>query len=308
MSRRLTLICLMVTLALAACAPQATAAPAAEAIVLTDSLGHPIQLAQAAQRIVSLAPSNTEILFAIGAGSQVVGRDSYSNYPVETASVPDMGGGFTAVNTELILSKKPDVVLAAPLTPPEQIAGLQKAGLTVFVLPNPTSFDELYANLQTVARLSGHENEAATLIASLKLRVEAVTGAVANAAQKPLVYYELDATDPSAPYTSGPDTFVDLLIRLGGGENFGSNLKGDWVQVSVEELLARQPDMIVLGDNTYGGVTADQVKGRAGWNALKAVQQNKIFIFNDDLVSRPGPRLVDGLEAMARMLQPNLVK
>jgi iron complex transport system substrate-binding protein len=309
MSRIFMVICLMVPLALAACAPQATATPAAsEAIVLTDGLGHEIMLEHAAQRIVSLAPSNTEILFAIGAGKQVVGRDSYSNYPTDAAAVPDIGGGFTALNSELILSKKPDLVLAAPLTPPEQIADLQKTGLTVYVLPNPKSFDELSANLQTVASLSGHENEAATLIASLKLRVDAVTSAVANAPRKPLVYYELDATDPSAPYTSGPDTFVDLLIRLAGGENFGSSLKGDWVQVSVEELLARQPDVIVLGDNTYGGVTADQVKGRAGWNALKAVQQNKIFIFNDDLVSRPGPRLVDGLEAMAKMLQPDLYK
>ncbi len=143
---------------------------------------------------------------------------------------------------------------------------------------------------------------------SLRARVKAVTDKVANAAQRPVVYYELDATDPSAPYTSGPDTFVDLLIRTAGGENFGGALKGDWVQVSVETLLTRQPDTLILGDNTYGGVTAEQVKARAGWDSLNAVKDGKIFVFDDNTVSRPGPRLVDGLEAMAKLLHPDLFK
>ena len=130
---------------------------------------------------------------------------------------------------------------------------------------------------------------------------------VAQAQDKPLVYYELDATDPSAPYTSGPGTFVDLLINSAGGLNFGAELSGEWVQVSVEELLARQPDVIVLGDYTYGAVTAEQVRARSGWDALTAVQENRIFTFDDNLVSRPGPRLVDGLEAMAKLLHPDIV-
>ena len=287
-----------------------TGAPAIQANATATSIAstEPAPQSQTAQRILSLAPSNTEILFAVGAGSLLVGRDSYSTYPPEAASVPDIGGGFTSLNMELILSRKPDLVLASPLTPPEQIADLQKAGLNVTVLPNPKTFDDLYANLKTAGQLTGHESDASGLVDALKFRVEAVTSALAQVTQKPVVYYELDATDPGAPYTSGPDTFIDLIIRTAGGENFGANLKGDWVQISVEELLSRQPDLIVLGDNTYGGVTQDQLKGRAGWEALKAVQQNQIFIFNDDLVSRPGPRLVAGLEAMAKILHPDLIK
>jgi len=317
-SKRIAL-CLTITLVVGACrlasvaaptvaAPSPAASTAAPAATATQAAAQPTPANQPAQRIVSLAPSNTEILFAIGAGAQLVGRDSYSNYPAEAAAVPDIGGGFTVLNVEVILSKKPDLVLASPLTPPEQIADLQNAGLNVSVLPNPKTFDDLYANLGTAAQLSGHESQAATLIDLLKLRVRAVTDAAAQVTQKPLVYYELDATDPSAPYTSGPQTFVDLIIRSAGGENFGANLNGDWVQISVEQLLTRQPDVIALGDNTYGGVTPDQLKSRAGWEALQAVQQNRIFVFNDDLVSRPGPRLVDGLEAMAKMLHPDLVK
>ena len=297
------------SLSLVACGLLSSTTPTATAPTMApDSTGHEIATAQPAQRIVSLAPSNTEILFALGAGSQLVGRDSFSDYPPAAAQVADIGGGFTALNMELILSANPDLVLASPLTPPEQMADLQNIGLPIHVMPNPQTFEDLYTNLQTVARLTGREPEGLTLVATLRGREAAIIGQVSAATDKPLIYYELDATDPSAPYTSGPGTFVDLLIRTAGGENFGANLNGEWVQVSVEELLAKQPDLIVLGDNTYGGVTPEQVRARAGWQALRAVQDNRIFIFNDNLVSRPGPRLMDGLEAMAKLLHPDLVR
>ena len=316
MNRRFGLMSALTALLLGACALRPTAMPTAAATPAPTTIAsqptlQPTRSAeepgQPAERIVTLAPSNTEILFALGASKQMVGRDSFSDFPPEARDVPDVGGGFMALNMELIVASKPDLVLASPLTPPEQLADLQKIGLNVHVVENPTSFEDLYANLEEVAVLTGHENEAAALVAALKARVEAVRAQVTRAEGKPLVYYELDATDPSAPYTSGPGTFVDLLINSAGGANFGAELSGEWVQVSVEELLARQPDVIVLGDYTYGAVTAEQVRSRSGWDALTAVQQNRIFMFDDNLVSRPGPRLVDGLEAMAKLLHPDIV-
>ncbi|MFH1183546.1 MAG: cobalamin-binding protein [Chloroflexota bacterium] len=300
--------CLIAVLALSACGSPAAPAPSvATPMSQPDGLGRETPADHPASRIVSLAPSNTEILFALGAGSQLVGRDSFSDHPAEALNVPDVGGGFMALNMELIVSAAPDVVLASPLTPPEQLADLENVGLTVHVVPNPATFDELYANLRSVAELTGHEAQGEALLTALKGRVDAITAQVAEAAEKPLVYYELDATDPNAPYTSGPGTFVDLLIRSAGGVNFGADLGAEWVQVSVEELLARQPDVIILGDYTYGGVTPEQVRARAGWDALAAVQENRIFTFDDNLVSRPGPRLVDGLEAMAKLLHSGIV-
>ena len=309
MVRKLSLPSLLAVLVLGACSlPVASTPTVTTPMSQPDGLGRPALTNEPALRIVSVSPSNTEILFALGAAPQLVGRDSFSDYPAEAKNVADVGGGIMPLNAELIVSVKPDLILASPITPPEQLADLANLGLNVQVIPNPTSFEELYGNLRSVATLTGHEAEAEALVASLKRRVDAVTQQVAGAAQKPLVYYELDATDVAAPYTSGPGTFVDLLIKSAGGVNFGAALSGEWVQVSVEALLARQPDVIVLGDYTYGGVTPEQVRARAGWDALMAVQHNAVFTFDDNLVSRPGPRLVDGLEAMAKLLHPDLVR
>ena len=305
MLRKIMVLTLLLTL-ISACGP--AVAPQAGPVSLMDGSGRTVTLRLPAERVVSLAPSNTELLFAIGAGGQLAGRDSFSDFPAEAKNVADIGGGVGTLNLELILSKKPDLVLVSPLTPPEQVADLEKAGVTVYVMPNPKTFDDLYANLQTAGKLTGHEKEAGTLVDSLKARVKTVTDNIANVTTRPSVYYELDGTDPNAPYTSGPDTFIDVLIRTAGGQNFGSNLKGDWVQVSVEELLTQQPDYILLGDYTYGGVTPEQVKTRAGWEALNAIKDGKVFTFDDNTVSRPGPRLVDGLETIARLLHPDLFK
>lgn len=275
-------------------------------IQLKDGLGNVIELDHPAQRIVSLAPSNTEILFAIGAGSQVVGRDSFSDYPPEAQQIKDIGGGFGQLNSEVIVALQPDLVLASALTSAEQVKALQDLGLKVFSLPNPTDFDGLYINLMTVATLTGRTSEAQALIDSLKNRVQAVESKMVAVETRPLVFYELDSTQPDAPWTAGPNTFIDTLITKAGGTNFGHELNGDWVQVSIEEIIRREPDLILLGDATWGGVTVESVAARPGWNKLKAVQNGRVFVFNDNLVSRPGPRLVDGLEAMAALLQPQL--
>lgn len=281
-------------------------APTEAPIEMTDGLGRVIVLEETAQRVISMAPSNTEILFAIGAGPQVVGHDSFSDYPAEAQSITDIGGGFGELNSEVIVSLEPDLILVANITPPEQIQTLEDLGLTVFAVPNPSDFEGLYSNLETIAVLTGHEEETETLISHLRSRVSAVQEKIAVLSDHPLVFYELDVTDPNAPYTSGPGTFIDMLITRAGGENLGSTLKGSWVQISIEELISRDPDIIILGDYTWGGVTPDDVLVRAGWNTLTAVKEGKVFIFDDNLVSRPGPRLVDGLEAMAKLLHPDL--
>jgi iron complex transport system substrate-binding protein len=320
LSIRTLVLLLAISLFTAACAPQATATLAIQAtptpipatpttapIALTDGLNREVTLAAPAQRIVSLAPNLSEILFAIGAGAQVVGRDEFSDYPSEVKSLPSVGGSMGKYDTEAVVNLKPDLVLAASINTPELVQSLEKLGLTVYMLPNPTTMGEMYQNLDTVAKLTGHEAEAANLIDSLKRRVAAVDSKIAAVKERPLVYYELDATDPNAPYTAGPGSFVDQLIQEAGGQNVGSILKDQWAQISVEQLIVKNPDIIMLGDAAYG-VSVDQLKQRAGWSAIKAVQDGKIYTFDDNTVSRPGPRLVDGLETMAKLIHPELFK
>jgi cobalamin transport system substrate-binding protein len=285
-------------------APTATQGP----LILTDGLGNKFTLDKPAQKIISLAPSNTEILYAIGAGDQVIGRDDLSNYPDAVQQVPSVGGGLGQLDTEKIVALQPDLVLAASITAPEQVQALEKLDLIVYFLPNPTDLEGMYANLETVAQLTGHLPEAQALIQSLKSRVEAVQQKVAPLSDHPLVFYELDSTDPNAPWTSGPGTFIDSLLTMAGGSNVGHILSSSWAQINVETLIQQNPDIILLGDYTYGNVTPEDVMARAGWKDIKAVKDGNVFTFNDDLVSRPGPRLVDGLEALAKILHPDQFK
>lgn len=275
------------------------------AITLVDDLGTEITLEGPAQRVIGLAPSVIELLFAVGAGDQVVGREEFTNYPEEAVDIPSVGGNFGELNTEAIVALEPDLVLVANLTTPEQIASLEELGLTVFQLPNPTDLDGMYDSLRTVATLTGHEAEAEELIVSLQARVQAVVDVIADAKDAPLVFYELDSTDPNAPWTSGPGTFIDTLITMAGGMNVGAVFDGAWVQISSEELIAQNPEIIVLGDSIWG-VTVEDVVARPGYAAIAAVQNGQVFPFNDDLASRPGPRLVDGLEELARIIHPEL--
>jgi iron complex transport system substrate-binding protein len=305
MLRKLLLLTLLITL-LAACAPQAAPAtePAGESLTFTDGLGRQVTLNGPAQRVVSLAPSNTEILFAIGAGDQVVGRDQVSDFPEQAKAVTDIGTTFDDLNAELIVSLNPDLVLAAEINNPEQVKQLEDLGLTVYYLKNPLTLEEMYENLQIVAQLTGQTEEAAALVESLKGRVAAVDEKIAPISSRFSVFYELDATDPAKPYTAGKGTFITQLIDRAGGYNIAAALDG-YPQLSLEQVVEADPAFIILGDARYG-VTPESIAERPGWGNLSAVKNGNVLPFNDDLVSRPGPRLVDALEELAKLLRPGL--
>ncbi|MCL4561410.1 MAG: cobalamin-binding protein [Chloroflexi bacterium] len=312
MKLKRSLLSILVILILAACQPAASASapgptPTAAAIQITDGLGRVVTLPGPAQRIVSLAPSNTEILYALGAGEQVVGRDEFSDYPAQAKTLPSVGGSMGKYSLETIVSLKPDLVLAAGVNTPEQVKSLENLGLTVFYLANPADLNGLYTNLETVARLTGKGPQAAELVKSLQGRVSEIESRLSKIQSRPTVYYELDATDPSKPYTSGPGTFVDQLITLAGGKNIAGDLSSSWAQISQEDLLVKNPDIILLGDAAYG-VTPQSLAERPGWDTLAAVKDNRIYVFDDNLVSRPTPRMVDGLETLAKIIHPEAFK
>ncbi len=295
------------TLAPTAIPATATIAPTATpaSITLTDFLGREVTLAAPATKIVSLAPSNTEILFAIGAGDRLIGRDDFSDFPAEAASVPSIGSLYPTVNAEAVVALQPDLVLAAGITNPDDIKHLADLGLTVYATSIAKTLDDIYGDINAVGALTGQSDEAASLVTAMKGRVEAVT-AKTSGADKPIVFYELDATEPEKPWTPGPGTFMDQLITQAGGTNAGNIATSDYAQISLEQLVAQNPDIIVLGSATFGGQTPEIVAARAGWGDIKAVKEDKVYTFDDNLVSRPGPRVVDGLEALAKLIHPEL--
>lgn len=301
-------ILLAMTLATAACADQTpvpTSAPATVApLVVRDSRGEEFSLEGPTSRVVSLAPSNTEILFALGAGDQLVGRDEFSDYPEEAMEVESIGSTYGDLNVEAIVGLEPDLVLAAGITPPEQIQSLEEVGLPVFVLGNPGDFDGLFDNLLKTGALTGHEEEAAALVEDLRARYEAVTERTAGVEAVPL-YYEVDGTDPAAPWTTGSGTFQQLIFDLAGGENIAADLEG-WAQLNSEEIVVRDPEVIIFADGVFVPTTVETVKNRPGWGEITAVQEDQVYGLDTDLLDLPGPRLVEGLEAVAAILHPQL--
>ncbi len=278
-------------------------APANTAITAQDGLGQEVKLASPAQRIISLAPSNTEILFAIGAGEQVVGRDDFSDFPSGVLDIKSVGGN--PYNMEEIVGLKPDLVLLAEINTPELAEQLKGLGIATYYVKNPTDFVGLYQNIETLGNLTGHAAEAKALTKSLAERVDAVNARLALVKARPIVYYELDASDPAKPWTVGPGTFIHMLLEQAKAQNFTvvSGVADAYPQISIEQVVMVDPDFIVLGDAAWG-VTVESVGQRPGWQELSAVTQGKVVPFDDNLVSRPGPRLVDALEQLAELLHP----
>ncbi|MBT3336471.1 MAG: ABC transporter substrate-binding protein [Anaerolineae bacterium] len=299
---------LSLALLLGACAPEnapAVEAPAPEMMFFSDDMGNKLEFSEYPQAILSISASTTETLFAISAGEQLIGREDMSLYPEEALALPSIGSLWGDLPTEAILALEPDLVVAAEIISAEQVAALQELGLQVYWQANPTTYEELWENLRDFGALTGHIDETETLVADLDARVKAVQGKIMPLSYMPTVFYELDATDPANPWTTGSGTFIDYIINTAGGLNAASELQGDYTQISAEQLIAVNPQIILLGDALYG-VTPESVAERAGWDAIIAVQEGAIYSIDPNILSVPGPRLVDGLEETAKLLHPGI--
>ena len=266
-------------------------------IAVTDDVDRLITVAEAPQRIISLAPSHTEILYELGLGDRIVGVTSYCNFPPEADGVPHVGG-FSDVDFEQVVGLAPDLVLASTIHMAEVVPRLEDLGITVFVIHPPTVHAVLDAIL-TAGLITGRSIVAAQLVAGLQDRIDAVLEAIAGASP-PKVFWELG---PDL-YTAGPGSFIDDLIQLAGGRNVAAGASSQWPQLSVEAIVMANPDVLVLADHNYGE-TAEKVADRPGWGELEAVKKGRIVeLSDDDLFSRPGPRIVDALEFLARAFHP----
>lgn len=280
--------------------PTPTPTPSLYPMTVTDMAGREVTLAAEPQRIVSLAPSNTEILYALGLGARVVGVTEFCNYPPAAAQKPKIGG-FSDVNTEKVVEAQPDLILVASIHIPEVLPALEELGFTVLVL-DARDLPGVLEGIRLVGKVAAQEEAAESLTAQMQQRADAVAQAVAGR-ERPRVYWELDST----LWTAGPGSFVQDLIERAGGQNIAADAERAWVQLNAETIIAADPEVIFLASHPYGE-SAESVAARAGWDKISAVVNGRIVELTEeqvDIVSRPGPRVIDALELIARALHPD---
>jgi iron complex transport system substrate-binding protein len=287
-------------------APTPTAVPTEAAlfpVTLTDDEGGTVELPAEPEQIVTLTPAATEILFELGIGDRIVGKvEDFTPYPEAAVAIPDVAK-FGSVDVEQIVGLDTDLVIAGGdnFNPPEAIEQLRDLGIPVLVVFAP-DVDTALADIELIGQAVGRPDEAAAIVDDVRADFDAV--AAATESSTPLrTFYELDAS--AGYFGPAPDYFGTEMIEIAGGDPLTSGTDGVY-QIEAEQILDFDPEVILLGDAAYG-VTPDQVAERPGWDVLTAVKNGAVRPIDDVIVTRPGPRLGEGIRALALAINPDLV-
>ena len=287
---------LVIAITLIGCNPSQQTAPEPECIF--DDLDRLICLNETPERIISLAPSNTEILFALGLGDKVVGITSWCDYPPEALNKEQVGE-YDTPDIEKIVALNPDLILVSYGTSMEVINSMVGLGLTVFGIRS-TDLDDVLNDIRTIGELTDKEIEAQALTSEMESRIQAITEQTAELEPKPKVFYIVWGDESSVLWTAGSDTFIHELIEKGGGVNICQNITG-YSTISIEDVIARNPEVIITSELSY-----DWAINSTDLAATNASQTDRVFTCDDDIVQRPGPRLIDGLEWFAYFIHPEI--
>jgi len=268
---------------------------------ITDDAGRRVALPQRVDRVISLAPNLTEVVFAVGAGDRLVGRTSYCDYPPEAKAVPEVGDTLHP-SLERIISLKPQLVLISTASQLEVFTQqLQNQNIAVFVT-DPHDLEGVFRSIEQIGQILGHDEQARLLVQKLRERTNAVEEAVKQK-QPVRIFYQLSA-EPL--YTAGHDAFVTDLMRRAGAISVTADVPGAWPKYSNESALAAKPEAIILP--TGGSMGTGNSTVAEALRQSPAVREGRVYKINDDHLVRPGPRAVDGLEEMARALHPDAFK
>ncbi len=303
---RVVVFCLVsvviISLFAACAAPADEAAPST--IEVTDQLGRVVKLEKIPERIISLAPSNTEILFALGLADKVVGVTDFCNYPPEAEEKPSIGG-FSTPNIEEVVALSPDLILAASIHEKRIIPQLEGKGLTIVAL-DPKTVDEVLESIALVGEVTGKREEASGLVAEMRNRIKAVTDKSDNLSEteRPRVLYAVWHDPLMAP---GSRTLQDDLIEKAGGINITRDLTG-YAAITLEAVIATNPEVMIAGGGhgAGAGLNFQFIKTEPRLRNTDARRNNRVYGVDGDLVSRPGPRIVEGLERFAEFIHPEL--
>jgi len=271
-------------------------APAAAAypVKITDDASRTVEIAARPEKIVSLAPANTEMLFAIGAGDRVVGVTSYDDYPAEVKDIAKVGD-FAGPNIEAVAAADPDLIVATTGVQADVITKLEALGATVIAF-DPTTLDGVYSDITELGQATGEVDGAKTVVEDMKSQVAEVQKAVAGTKTES-AFVEIGQ---NPLFTAGSGTFIDELINKAGGTNIVT--EAGYVPYSTEQLVKADPAVYMA---TLGSMSDPaELEKRAGFGDLSAVKAGRVYVLDDNLVSRPGPRVVLGLKTIAEALHP----
>ena len=265
---------------------------------LTDASKQQLTLAAQPQRIVSMSPGATETLFAIGAGPRVIAVDQFSDFPLDsTRSLTRVD--YSRPSPEQVIALRPDLVLMSGRQR-DQVQRFRDLGVPVLYIGEPPTLDGVFEHMLLVANATGDDERAAPVVGALRARVEAVRSRIADVATGPVVFYELS---PSL-HTAGPNSFIGSLLTTLKGRNVATT-RTPFPQLSNEALLAADPEVILLADADSAKLDAAIVGARPGWAGISAVINGRVHVLDGDIASRPGPRIVDALEVIARVFYPD---
>lgn len=252
------------------------------------------------EKIISMAPNATEILFELGLDDKVIGVSQQCNYP-ESAMSKDKFGDFWQPNIELIVAAEPDLLFVGNAAPEEFLEKMEENNITVAVLEG-FNLEQTYDTILDTGKLTGTQDAAEKLVGSMKDRVAEIQQKLEGV--DPKRSYFVISFGEMGDYTAGPGSFIDEMITLAGGENVAADMDQPWGEYSIEKLIEKEPE-IIFATIEAGG---DSLAGAFGYNELEAVKEGNIIVLDDDLVMRAGPRIVDGLEDMAKGVHPDLFK
>lgn len=274
----------------------------ASVISLQDDFGRTIKLQMVPQRIVSLAPAHTEILFALGLGNRVVGVTDFCDYPAEVQQKTRVGG-YMDPNLEEIVALDPDLVVADSLNQ-EVVNQLDKANIQVLAL-NPKDIKGVMRAIDKIGKATGSEKEAGNLTAKIQQQINNVVEKTKGIlpGDKPRVYYEIWNEPLMA---AGPGTFIDDLIELSGGTNVAGDSAKEYPEYSMEVLIKKDPQIMI---HSYGHGTeapSGRIVDRPGWQGMSCIRDKRIYSVDANLVTRPGPRIGTALQKLARIIHPEL--
>ncbi|MER2106487.1 MAG: ABC transporter substrate-binding protein [Solibacillus sp.] len=296
---KLALISLAMGVLVAGCQEESQQTVANEQYVVVDDRQKEVTFASVPETIVSLQPSNTEILFALGVGDRIIGATAYDTYPEQALEIERISDIIT-VDLERVVQLEPDVVIAYDTLDEAQIAQLETLGLNVFLIESATTLEAVYSDITQLAQVMQVEDKGAAIVSAIQAQIAGVQEEIAPYQNSRAVYYEVSPAPDI--WTAGSETFQQELLSAAGINNLFAD-QTDWFQVSEEEVITRNPAVIMTTAN-YLDDPIGELKTRNGWESVTAIQTGALHLVDDDLFSRPATRVGDAVEAAAKMVYP----